>query len=130
MALNKQQLGELQQALADLEAKSTRDLRRDISQSEDGTFTQLAGEAPDPGDRSVADLNADLEAADMERHGGAIQDVEAARARIADGSYGECIDCGEDIGFERLKVNPTALRCIRCQTVYEKTHGAGSTPSL
>lgn len=130
MALNKQQLGELQQALAELEAKSTRDLRRDIGQSEDGTFTQLAGEAPDAGDRSVADLNADLEAADMERHGGAIQDVEAARARIADGSYGECIDCGGDIGFERLKVNPTALRCIRCQTMYEKTHGAGSTPSL
>lgn len=130
MALNEQQLGELQQALADLEAKSARDLRRDISQSEDGTFTQLAGEAPDAGDRSVADLNADLEAADMERHGGAIQEVEAARARIADGSYGECADCGEDIGFERLKVNPTALRCIRCQTVYEKTHGAGSTPSL
>lgn len=130
MALNEQQLGELQQALADLEAKSARALRRDISQSEDGTFTQLAGEAPDAGDRSVADLNADLEAADMERHGGAIQEVEAARARIADGSYGECTDCGDDIGLERLKVNPTALRCIRCQTMYEKTHGAGSTPSL
>lgn len=130
MALNEQQLGELQQALADLEAKSARALRRDISQSEDGTFTQLAGEAPDAGDRSVADLNADLEAADMERHGGAIQEVEAARARIADGSYGECTDCGDDIGLERLKVNPTALRCIRCQTMYEKTYGAGSTPSL
>lgn len=130
MPLNQQQIGELKKALAELEAKSTRDLRRDIRQSEDGSFTQLAGEAPDSGDRSVADLNADLEAADMERHGGAIQDVEAARTRIADGTYGECIDCGGDIGFERLKVNPTALRCIRCQEQYEKTYGAGPTPSL
>lgn len=130
MPLNQQQIRELEKALAELEAKSTRDLRRDIRQSEDGSFTQLAGEAPDSGDRSVADLNADLEAADMERHGGAIQDVEAARMRIADGTYGECIDCGGEISFERLKVNPTALRCIRCQEQYEKIYGAGPTPSL
>lgn len=131
MALTKQQTSELEQALNDLENSSARDLRQDMAQSGGAeSFNQVAGEAPDTGDRSVADLTADLEAADIERHGGAIQDVAAARVRIADGSYGECINCGGEINFERLKVNPTALRCIRCQEVYEKTYGAGSTPSL
>lgn len=131
MALTKQQTSTLAQVLNELEKNAARDLRQDMVQS-GGTesFNQVAGEAPDAGDRSVADLTSDLEAADIERHGGAIQDVAAARMRIADGSYGECVDCGGEISFERLKVNPTALRCIRCQEVYEKTHGAGATPSL
>ena len=50
--------------------------------------------------------------------------IEAARGRIDDGSYGECIDCGKPIPVERLKAQPTALRCVPCQTAYEKTHPA------
>ena len=48
--------------------------------------------------------------------------IEAARARMADGSYGVCMQCGGDIPFERLQAQPTALRCIACQSEYEKTH--------
>ena len=40
-----------------------------------------------------------------------------------DGSYGICSNCGQDIGFERLRANPGAERCIHCQTLFEKTHG-------
>ncbi len=50
--------------------------------------------------------------------------IDAARARIADGSYGECVECGQPIPVERLKAQPTALRCVACQTRYEKTHPA------
>ena len=50
--------------------------------------------------------------------------IEAARGRIDDGSYGECIDCGKAIPVERLKAQPTAVRCVPCQTAYEKTHPA------
>lgn len=131
MALNTQQLSELEQRLGEIEQSSARELRKDIRQSEaTESFTQVAGEAPDQGDRSVADLTSDLEAADIARHGGALEDVAAARARIADGSYGICIDCDGDIGFERLRVNPVALRCIRCQEHYEKTHEGAGRPTL
>lgn len=131
MALNKQQLSELEKHLNEMEQNSARELRKDIQQSEaTESFTQVAGEAPDPGDRSVADLTSDLEAADIARHGGALEDVAAARTRIADGSYGVCIDCDGDIGFERLRANPVALRCIRCQERYEKTHEGGGRPTL
>lgn len=45
----------------------------------------------------------------------ALQEVEAALARIRDGSYGVCIDCGGEIGRARLKADPRATRCPPCQ---------------
>jgi DnaK suppressor protein len=59
-----------------------------------------------------------------------LQEVEAALARIGDGSYGSCADCGDDIALARLKANPAALRCLPCQEKHERTqdsvHKAGS----
>jgi len=52
-----------------------------------------------------------------------LTDIAAARERIADGRYGECADCGQDIAPERLAAQPTASRCIICQGAYEKKHG-------
>ncbi|MDE2613863.1 MAG: TraR/DksA C4-type zinc finger protein [Burkholderiales bacterium] len=53
-----------------------------------------------------------------------VRDIVAARARIAQGSYGECIDCGEDVGYERLLAYPTAKRCIACQREHERRKAA------
>ncbi|MDP2664295.1 MAG: TraR/DksA C4-type zinc finger protein [bacterium] len=44
-----------------------------------------------------------------------IADDEAALARIADGTYGVCVDCGGKIPDERLVVIPYASRCTPCQ---------------
>jgi RNA polymerase-binding transcription factor DksA len=46
---------------------------------------------------------------------------------MREGEYGHCADCGADIPFERLRVEPTALRCVRCQTLFEKNF-AGQQP--
>lgn len=43
-----------------------------------------------------------------------LYDIQAALDRIADGTYGECEVCGEDIGEARLKVIPEATRCVNC----------------
>ena len=52
-----------------------------------------------------------------------LTEVVAARERLAQGSYGECIDCGQDIAFERLSAQPSAKRCLICQEAFEKRHG-------
>ncbi len=44
-----------------------------------------------------------------------LQDVEAALARIDDGTYGVCVDCGRPVAPERLAALPWAARCIDCQ---------------
>lgn len=46
--------------------------------------------------------------------------VRAALARIAAGSYGECVECGADIGLPRLQAQPEAARCIACQQKAER----------
>ncbi len=41
--------------------------------------------------------------------------IDRALGRIANGTYGVCIDCGEPISQKRLESVPTALRCVNCK---------------
>jgi RNA polymerase-binding protein DksA len=43
-----------------------------------------------------------------------LADVEKALAKLDDGSYGQCEQCGQPIGEARLEAMPTARRCISC----------------
>ena len=43
-----------------------------------------------------------------------IASVKRALGRIADGTYGECVRCGEDIAPARLEARPEASLCINC----------------
>ena len=40
--------------------------------------------------------------------------IRFALARIANGTYGTCANCGDAIAPERLKARPIATRCIKC----------------
>lgn len=55
-----------------------------------------------------------------------LQQVQAARRRVADGSYGLCLDCGEPIDPRRLAALPAAAYCAACQAVREKHGGAAA----
>ena len=48
-----------------------------------------------------------------------LKKVEAAKAKILDGTYGTCEDCGDDISQKRLLARPTASLCIGCQEAKE-----------
>lgn len=43
-----------------------------------------------------------------------LAEVDAALARLDDGSYGTCVRCGQPIGDERLHARPAAATCISC----------------
>ncbi|MGZ4493961.1 MAG: TraR/DksA family transcriptional regulator [Nocardioides sp.] len=43
-----------------------------------------------------------------------LAEIDAALARVADGSYGTCASCGRPIGEARLEARPTARTCIAC----------------
>lgn len=49
-----------------------------------------------------------------------LRSVEAACARLVDGSYGRCLNCGAPIAHERLRVQPTARKCLPCQEAHER----------
>lgn len=74
-------------------------------------------------DDGLADAAAEMEVAMVMRESQELQEIEAALARIDNGSYGSCADCGDEIGQARLKANPAAKRCLPCQEQYERAQG-------
>jgi len=113
------------------------ELRRTIHaalvNAEDKTYAEVAGRVLDVAEESVADMFADDKILLIEKEVAEQGDVVAALARLTDGTYGTCSDCGDEIGVQRLNAWPTAKRCIRCQTHYEKQHrgvGRDTTPTL
>jgi RNA polymerase-binding transcription factor len=68
---------------------------------------QLAGE------RELAIRN-------LDRESNLLRNVRSALARIADGSYGVCMHCEEDIKPKRLDAVPWTKFCIRCQEMADR----------
>jgi DnaK suppressor protein len=81
-------------------------------------------------DWAQADAERDLAFALEERESAELVAIDEALKRIADGSYGLCVDCGTGIATARLHANPTALRCVPCQEKVEQARGGTLTPSL
>ncbi len=116
----------LQQRYLELREK----VRGELERSGDQRYIDLAGSVADPGDESVADMLVDVDAALVDRQVIEMREVEAALKRLADLDFGDCIECGGEIGFERLMAYPTARRCTRCQALHEKTYAHENKPSL
>lgn len=49
-----------------------------------------------------------------------LQMVESALTRIHEGTFGQCISCGEEINPKRLDAVPWTRHCIECQEKLEK----------
>ena len=46
--------------------------------------------------------------------------MEAALRRASLDEYGTCQDCGENIGYSRLRARPEAVFCLECQSQRER----------
>ena len=86
--------------------------------------------AGDEADVAVADLLSDVENAIVIQQIAELCDVEVARARLDERTYGICCGCGENIGFLRLAAYPVAKRCAVCQTRYEQGRRRARQPTL
>ncbi len=86
----------------------------------EGYEEQLSGTS-DVGDESLATLMTDDTNIEVARAAAELQDILGAEARLAAGSYGQCIDCGTSIPYARLAAYPTAKRCLDCQKIREAT---------
>lgn len=49
-----------------------------------------------------------------------VKKLDEALRRIADGTFGECECCGEDIEMRRLEARPTATLCVGCKEEEER----------
>ncbi|NHI19281.1 TraR/DksA C4-type zinc finger protein [Phycicoccus endophyticus] len=84
------------------------DLERLLEASRDSN----ADDEHDPEGQTIAFERSQHQALAAEtRH--RLAEVDAALARVADGSYGRCAVCGEPIAEGRLEARPTARTCVR-----------------
>jgi DnaK suppressor protein len=83
---------------------------------------EALGNASD--DQAQANTERELSFALEERESAELIEIDAALKRIADGSFGLCVDCGVSIPAARLHANPTAMRCIACQATLEKAESS------
>ena len=70
---------------------------------------------PDALDETVFAAERELTTRRLELNLGLLRKVDAALGRIADGTYGTCLECEEDISQKRLNAMPWATLCIACQ---------------
>jgi RNA polymerase-binding transcription factor len=85
-----------------------------------GTMNNSSDDAmADPTDRASleSDRNFELRMRDRERK--LLSKIDEAFARIDDGTYGRCEQCGGEIGIERLKARPVTTLCIECKSEQE-----------
>lgn len=47
---------------------------------------------------------------------GQVEGIDAALARIAEGTYGTCASCGNEIGADRLEFRPSSILCVSCKS--------------
>lgn len=51
-----------------------------------------------------------------------LREITDAQDRLLDGTYGKCVDCGEQISVGRLMADPAASLCLTCQKLVERQH--------
>ena len=106
------------------------EIREQMDDNEDESSVTLRAQFDDldpHDDRAVGDWMREVAISQTVRDTRELDDIEAALRRIADGAYGECIDCGEDIPRARLDATPAAARCVPCQERFEARTGGVRT---
>jgi DnaK suppressor protein len=98
----------------DLLTKRREELRQSLTRSqEDRPEAQEFGR--DEGDRATASLSKEMIFRQKAQERGLLMMVEAALGRISQGTFGECLNCGQEIGANRLNAVPWSRYCITCQ---------------
>lgn len=113
--LKKKELDQFKEILIEEKRKILRHLE-DITESSEEGLSMGGGDSAD-----LASL--EINQASLQKIGKReetlLRKIDLALAKIEDGTYGECENCGEPIGAPRLMARPVAQLCIDCKTEQE-----------
>ena len=97
--------------------------KRDLMVEVDRTVLHMKDEAanfPDPNDRATQEEEFSLELRTRDRERKLIRKIDEALKRLEDGSYGYCLETGEEIGIKRLEARPVATLSVEAQERRER----------
>jgi DnaK suppressor protein len=103
--------------------KILQEWKQDLMLEVDRTVSHMKDEAanfPDPNDRATQEEEFSLELRTRDRERKLIRKIDEALSRIEDGSYGYCLETGEQIGIKRLEARPVATLSIEAQERRER----------
>ena len=86
---------------------------------EEGSWGAKQTEVLDAGESSEADIQDDIEFALIQMKSETLNKIVDALARLEQGNYGNCFECGEEIAEKRLRALPFAVRCKDCEEARE-----------
>ena len=78
------------------------------------------GQVQDPGDQALSATTETLKTSLQNTEAEELKRIKLALQKIADGTYGICSDCSDQISEKRLKMFPNAQRCLVCQEAFEE----------
>ena len=83
--------------------------------------TEASGKSEvfDAVESSEADIQDDIEFALIQMKSETLNKINDALARLEQGNYGNCFECGEEIAEKRLRALPFAVRCKDCEEARE-----------
>lgn len=113
--MKKKDLEQLKQILEEEKRKIQRHLE-DIS---DSSVADIETPSGDSVDLASLEINQNSLAKVGKREVNHLKKVDVALAKIEEGTYGECEECGEQIAVARLLARPVAQLCIDCKTAQE-----------
>ena len=126
MSLTRNQSNTLKQLMDTRAAEKLETNKNNLPKPADETTLERTGVSQDEVDDATTNAEEHL-AHTMHRHYvGELRMLDAARERVDKGLIDSCIDCGSEMGFERLNVQPYAVRCVDCQQLHEKKEKANA----
>ena len=90
-----------------------------MTSASEGTWGGKQNEVLDAVESSEADIQEDIEFALIQMKSETLNKVNDALARLEQGDYGNCFECGEEIAEKRLRALPFAVRCKDCEEARE-----------
>jgi DnaK suppressor protein len=126
---------------AELHKEIERRLNQMRAESLAAVHSRIDGDTPDIGPGTHTGENEDRPQAEMISHNeehfadhetAILHDIDVALGRLESGGYGICVECGREIGEQRLLATPTVQTCIECQEMLEKERmrATGSPPQI
>ena len=120
----------LQRKLSDRAAALRDEIAAALRRSGSPEAIGLVNHLDEIDDEAVADLESSIEIAEIERDLSELRRTQGALQRLHTPDYGICADCGADIPYSRLNAEPSATRCVACQTKAERSQAKSIASGL